>query len=125
MMKRIIVSTDFSQNAYNALSYARLLLQDEEVTFTLLHIYESPSVNLLQKSSQQVGAIYQSSNLASEEPLQKLLVKINGLHENRKHTYNVKAHGGALDEAIKKVPTETYDLIVMGSKGATGLKSVL
>ncbi len=124
-MKRVIVPTDFSQNAHNALSYARLLLQNEEVTFTLLHTYEPSGVNLLQKSSQLVGTTYQSSKLAAEEQLQALLVKINGLNENRKHTYTIKARLGTLEEVFKTIPTEAYDFIVMGSKGATGLKSVL
>ncbi|MFC4633135.1 universal stress protein [Dokdonia ponticola] len=124
-MKRVIVPTDFSQNAHNALSYARLLFQDEEVIFTLLHTYKPSTVNLLRKSSQQVGTMYQSSKLVAEEQLQNLLAKINSLNENKKHTYTVKAHLGALDEVFKNIPIDTYDFIVMGSKGATGLKSVL
>lgn len=124
-MKYVIVPTDFSQNALNALSYARLLLQNEEVIFTLLHTYKPASVNLLQKSSQQVGTMYQSSKLAAEEQLQQLLAQINGLNENRKHTYNVKALLGTLEEVFRTIPIESYDLIVMGSKGATGLKNVL
>ncbi len=124
-MKRIIVPTDFSDNAYNALSYTRLLLHKEEVLFTLYHAYELSPLQLLGKSPYRVGMLQQSCKQTAEEKLQQLLSKINGLNENIKHTYEVKAFAGTLEEAIDTIAVESYDFIAMGSKGATGLKSVL
>ena len=124
-MKRIIVPTDFSDNAYNALSYTRLLLHQEEVLFTIYHAYELSPLQLLGKSPYRVGMLQQSCKQTAEEKLQQLLTKINGLNENKKHTYEVKAFAGTLVEAIDTIAVESYDFIAMGSKGATGLKSVL
>ncbi|MFT5891784.1 MAG: nucleotide-binding universal stress UspA family protein [Dokdonia sp.] len=124
-MKRIIVPTDFSDNAYNALSYTRLLLDHEEVLFTVCHAYELSPLQLLGKSPYRVGTLYQSCKQIAEKKLQQLLIKINGLNENIKHTYEIKAFSGTLEEAIKTIAIESYDFIAMGSKGATGLKSVL
>ena len=124
-MKRIIVPTDFSDNAYNALSYTRLLLQEEEVLFTLYHAYELSPLQLLGRSPYRVGVLYQNCKQTAEEKLQELLKKINGLNENIKHTYEIKVFAGTLEEAIGTIAVESYDFIAMGSKGATGLKSVL
>ena len=38
-MKRIILPTDFSQNAYNAICYAIRLFKEVECTFYLVHTY--------------------------------------------------------------------------------------
>lgn len=124
-MKHIIVPTDFSENAYNALSYTRLLLHQEEVLFTLYHAYELSPLQLLGKSPYRVGMLQQSCKQTAEENLDQLLMKINGLNENIKHTYETKAFAGTLEEGVKTIAVESYDFIAMGSKGATGLKSVL
>ncbi|WP_299210157.1 universal stress protein [uncultured Dokdonia sp.] len=123
-MKHILVPTDFSDNAYSALSYVRLLLQDEEVIFTLYHAYEPSPILLLGKSPYRVGAIYNSCKKVANEKIEQLLTKINGLNENQKHTYETISSGGALEEAIKAIDIDRYDFIAMGSKGATGLKTV-
>ncbi len=124
-MKNIIVPTDFSKNAYNALSYARLLLQDDEVVFTLCHAYEPSPIKLLGKSPHRTGVLYNSYKQTAQEKLQQLLSKINSLNENSKHTYKVQAYGATLEDAIKSIPRDSYDLIIMGSKGATSLQNVL
>jgi len=41
-MKKIILPTDFSENAYNAIKYAVQLFKDVESTFYLLHTYTPP-----------------------------------------------------------------------------------
>lgn len=38
-MKRILLPTDFSNNAWNAISYAAQLFKNEACTFYLLHTY--------------------------------------------------------------------------------------
>ena len=41
-MKKIILPTDFSESAYNAIRYAIHLHEDMETTFYLLHTYTPP-----------------------------------------------------------------------------------
>ena len=38
-MKKILIPTDFSDNAYGALAYAAQLYAEEDCTFFLLHSY--------------------------------------------------------------------------------------
>jgi len=59
-MKKIILPTDFSYNAYNAISYAMNLLKDEEATFYLLNTY-TPAIyqtEYLLHSPGQIGLRY-------------------------------------------------------------------
>ena len=41
-MKRIVLPTDFSKNAFNAITYALKLFKDIECTFFLLNTYTPP-----------------------------------------------------------------------------------
>ncbi len=41
-MKNILLPTDFSDNAYNALRYAAELYKEEDCTFFLLNTYTPP-----------------------------------------------------------------------------------
>lgn len=45
-MKRILLPTDFSDNAFNALSYAMQLFEKEKCEFTLLHTYTPVTYNV-------------------------------------------------------------------------------
>lgn len=61
MIQHILVPTDFSNNAYNALFHAVELMKNNECTFHLLNIYnnytplksKSPSKELLLQLSQE------------------------------------------------------------------------
>ena len=52
-MKRIIIPTDFSENAFNAIAYALQLFAEESCTFYLVHTYTP--------ITQYVTSIYESN----------------------------------------------------------------
>ena len=61
----------------------------------------------------------------SKEKLEELLKKIQRLPLNTKHTFNTLALYGFFTDHIKQVVKDkNIDLIIMGTKGATGLKAV-
>ena len=125
-MKKIILPTDFSYNAYNAISYAMNLLKDEEATFYLLNTY-TPAIyqtEYLLHSPGQIGLgdIYQSESINQLEELKKQLEKE---FKNPKHTLIPhSAFNILVDEVSAMVASEKADLVVMGTQGATGAKEI-
>lgn len=124
-MTRVLVPVDFSAHSFNALSYAHMLFQEVDVTFTLFNAYEAHAVQLLgNKSPLSLSTLYESLKAQSQLKLKELKKEIEGRNEIAQHTYNVKSYEGHLKEAIDAFTKADYDYIVMGSKGATGLKQL-
>ncbi len=126
-MKRILLPTDFSENAFNAICFALELFKEEQVTFFLLHTYLPPvyHTEYLLHSPAQIGLgdIYQTNSLTELEELKDKLEKkfANPRHTIVAHT----AFNTLVDEIREVVNREEIQLIVMGTKGATGAKEIL
>ncbi len=126
-MKRIILPTDFSENAYKAICYAINLFESEECTFYLLHTY-TPAIyqaEYVLHSPGQIGLgdIYQESSLTQLEGLKKRLVSE---FNNKKHTFlEHSAFNTLVDEIVETSKKENADMVIMGTQGATGAKEIL
>lgn len=126
-MKKILLPTDFSENAYNAISYALKLYKNQECAFYLLHTY-TPAIyqaEYVLHSPGQIGLgdIYQTRALTQLEDLMK---KLDKEFKNPKHIFVPhSAFNLLVDEILEMVENEKMDLIVMGTQGATGAKEIL
>ena len=126
-MKRIILPTDFSDNAYNAICYAINLFKEEECTFYLLHTY-TPAIyqaEYVLHSPGQIGLgdIYQENSLTQLKELKKQLI---AEFNNKKHTFMVhSAFNTLVDEIVETSENENADMVIMGTQGATGAKEIL
>lgn len=126
-MKKIILPTDFSDNAYNAIRYAVRLFKDFETTFYLLHTY-TPAIyqtEYVLHSPGQIGLgdFYQES---SQTQLEELKTKIEKEFNNPKHTFIPHtAFNILVDEVVDTIKNEKADLVIMGTQGATGGKEIL
>ncbi len=126
-MKRIILPTDFSENAYNAIVYALELYKKETSTFYLLHTF-TPAIykaEYVLHSPGQIGLgdIYREDSLSK---LQKLKAKIKKQFKNPKHTFLLHAAFNMLvDEISNTLINEKADIVIMGTHGATGAKEIL
>ena len=125
-MKKILIPTDFSDNAYGAIAYAVQLYAEEECTFFLLHSY-TPAIyqsEYLLHSPGQVGLgdIYR---IDSEDRLKQFREKIISGFNNPKHRFEIHSAFSVLMEAIDDLVAEKeIDLIIMGTQGATGAKEI-
>ncbi|MFK5973322.1 MAG: universal stress protein [Flavobacteriaceae bacterium] len=125
-MKRIILPTDFSENAYNSIIYALNLFKETKCVFYLLHTY-TPSIyqsEYVLHSPGQVGLgdNYQESSLTRLKELQALLKKE---FNNPKHRFiSHSAFNVLVDEIGEIVTSENADLVIMGTQGATGAKEI-
>lgn len=125
-MMRVLIPTDFSANAYNALRYAKQLLASQSCTFYLLNTY-TPAVyrsDYILESPGQLG-LGDVLKYNAETNLGKVAKKIaaefpNTLHQFVLHT----AFNTLTDEITHQCTTEDIDLLVMGTQGATGAAEI-
>ena len=126
-MKKILLPTDFSDNAYNAIKYAVEIFKNDECTFYLLNTYTPVIYDaefILHSSSHlSLGNIYKKN---SQNGLAKVEKKIKKAFPNPKHKWELISSFNMLNDEIKEQVNEhKIDLVVMGTKGATGADMIL
>ncbi|MBZ9631439.1 universal stress protein [Salegentibacter sp. LM13S] len=126
-MKKILLPTDFSENAYNAIAYAIKAFKDEECTFYLLNTYTPvlyDSEYILYNSTQpNLAEAYKKNSLSG---LRKVERKINRDFKNPKHRFEkISAFNLLIDEMKEQLKSKEIDLVIMGTQGATGAEEIL
>lgn len=125
-MKNILLPTDFSTNAFNAIEYAVQFFKEEECTFYLLHTilpgaYNIPTID----DGPSTQVVKEATRQNSENKLLEIIRKVNEKFKNAKHTFEIIVSFNFLVSEVKTVIKEhTIELIVMGTKGATGAQEI-
>ena len=125
-MKNILLPTDFSANAWNAARYAIELYRKKPCTFYLLNTYTPAIVHSrFMAASVQGGVLEDSVRNRSENGLLEVVEQIKAECQYPDHRYETVSSFSLLTEEIKDL-TETagIDLIVTGTKGASGFDEV-
>lgn len=121
MQKNVLIPTDFSKNAFNAIVYALELFENEDCIFYIFHSYflsRSAQENLLFPEPEK----YEYDVLArqSQESMDRLKTKVGLLADNPRHTIHFNHKFGTLIELLQeKIKIDKIDLIVMGTRGIT------
>ncbi len=125
-MKKVLLPTDFSDNAWNALFTALKLYTGVACHFYLLNAHEPNFANLMgNKGKQRLGFIYDSMEAYSNQEMDKVLDYLKKNHKNSKHTFEGISRTDDLVSAIKEmVLKKDIEMIIMGTQGATGAKEV-
>lgn len=121
-MENILIPTDFSHNAYNALFHATKLMKGEACTFHILNVYN----DFTPLESKSVGKdITQQLEDESHEGLQSVLHRIRFDETDAEHTFNsISKRGNLVDEISKIVEQEKIDLVVMGNSGRSEIEAI-
>jgi nucleotide-binding universal stress UspA family protein len=127
MKKRILLPTDFSKNAWNAIDYASELYKTESVDFFILNSFKVQSYDIESIFVVKPGdKEYIEAMEQSEKELTKVLKMIELKPAYPNHTYAPMSIFDTPFEAIKSaVELKDIDLIVMGTKGVTDAMSVI
>lgn len=125
-MKNILLPTDFSENAYNALEYAVQLFKDEDCTFHLLNTFTPAAYNVATLAdSYSTMMIEEITRKNSESGLNEIENKLKEKFNNPKHIFEKHAALNLFVSEVRAMVRERdIDLIVMGTKGATGAKEI-
>ena len=126
-MKKILIPTDFSNNAYAALFYTVKLFSDEDVQFYLLHSF-ADSVSALTsrvdigKSEKLMDELYDEADKDGKQ----LIHRINRDSDNKSHNFEFISTSMSLVRGTNKLIIKySIDLVVMGTKGRTAAEDVL
>src|SRR5690554_6747442 len=113
-MKKILVPTDFSNNAYAALIYATKLFRGDHVEITILHSF-SDEINLLtgRVDGGRSEAIIERLKTQAEAEEAELLEDIVKVSSGLNHTYKVISTPDSLTKTVNKMVSEDgYSLVV-------------
>ena len=128
MNKRILLPTDFSKNALNAIRYALNLYKEIDCDFYFLNVFQVSGYSL--HSTMMVPElgepVYEAARVRSEEGLENLMEHLRMQPNNPKHTYHQISTFNSLLEAVNDtISKKDIDIVVMGTKGTTGARTVI
>jgi len=127
MKKHILIPTDFSKNAWNALNYALELFKEDECTFYLLNAYQlyhftTDSVIVPEPGEKS----YEEAREKSEKGLEDLLDGLQSSMDNTNHKFEmISVYNNVLKAVKETIKSKEINLIVMGTKGEGNPMNVL
>jgi len=120
-MRKILIPTDFSENALNALKYAVEVFKYERCDFFIIHAYAD---EVYDKNAYMTRALFEEIKELLKRDSDRELLKIKeilkDISPNPKHSYNTESvFDNLIDGCNSIVDNENIDMIVMGTKGKT------
>lgn len=124
-MKKILFPTDFSDVSNNAFIYALKLAETIHAEIITLHVYQMLQPKFADFSAYlyevyEVTELSNFENYRDEVPVLRNIAEKNSLGHIK--TSHVLVMGNFIHEIQKLTQEENIDFVVMGTKGATGLK---
>lgn len=118
-MSKLLIPVDFSENAKVAADYAAQIAQETHDEITLFHSFTS-HINKFANAKHLVDPTEEEAHHKMKEFVAELLQKYPSLKISTLFT------NGILAESLEKQEIkDTYRTVIMGTKGVTGLESVL
>tara|TARA_R110002050_G_scaffold300276_1_gene468439 strand:- start:7285 stop:8124 length:840 start_codon:yes stop_codon:yes gene_type:complete len=126
-MKNILIPTDFSENAWNAIEYALRFFSKSTCNFYILHVNTSDVSTYHEDipvfDDNTVSSVLKSS---SKKRLQQTIKRIHKrAHLNSEHKfYPIMDNNYIINSIRKQVVEKKIDFIVMGTRGASGFNKL-
>jgi nucleotide-binding universal stress UspA family protein len=119
MKRKILLPTDFSDNAWSATQYAIDLYSEVECTFYFLNSYAPTHSGA---TGSMTGRLLDVLKENSQRDLNKFKAKAEKGNHNTKHEFEVIASSEDMIPAINRaVQNHGINLVIMGTKGASGV----
>lgn len=129
-MIKVLIPYDFSTQSRHALDFAILLAEQNEIMeLVILHVLELP----IATGYRHIGGGEMSPDFGNQvffvelmEQRKKQLAELESSNRGRKFSLTTVAKlGNAYQHIAASIEEETPDLIVMGSKGTSGIEEIL
>lgn len=126
-MKNVLIPTDFSKGSWNAINYALRFFENTSCNFYFLHVVRQVSLNggetVVIPTTDVIDKVYLKPPI---KKLQNIITKIKATSYNQKHRlFALTDYDYFVDSIRKHVKEKKIDFIVMGTKGAAGIKKLL
>jgi len=126
MRRKILVPTDFSINAENAIQYAIELYKNEECDFYILNAFFVIGFATDNMMVPEVGEIaYKSAKETSEEGLLITSNKFKNKNISRHEFFTISKFSSLLNSIDEVVEENNIDMIIMGTQGVTNAKGII
>lgn len=126
-MKNILLPTDFSENSKNAVVYAMELFKGHTCKFYFLNVQKTAEFIMDDVMSGSPGSsVYEVILQDNKKQLKEFLVPLKEKYTQENYEFLPFVDYDSLTDSIKQLmASQSIDLIVMGTNGATGAKEVL
>ncbi|MGM5469993.1 universal stress protein [Flavobacteriaceae bacterium LMO-SS05] len=127
MDKRIVILTDFSNDALNAARYALDLYTGRKCTFYFLNTYHPDSYSDDSYDYSYSGLRNYTIKKPNTEEQFEDLMQVLGLYDkNPNHSYHtISAYNSLLEGVNDVIAKNDIDIIIMGAKGMTSSRTVV
>lgn len=117
-MRKVLLPTDFSDNASHAIDYAINLFSSKDVKYILVNAFVEPNT-----SADMLVSINDILQKQAKEDLNKAYQHLINKYPDIKLSLEQRLEYGSLANTLKTtVEHENIDYVVMGTRGASGLK---
>jgi len=114
MMKSILVPFDFSHHSRNALDYAAQLAAKANAELCIFHAYDRSEV---------LEGVKVATTISAMEDTQKKIAEQFGLGQDK--VCGKVVQGEFIEEVLRLIEESSFDLIVLGTRGASGLRELI
>lgn len=129
-MTKILVPYDFSEQAQNALDFTIALASKlDNVSVKVLHVLETPtSTSMGTMGGGEMMSQFENQIFFVElmERRKKQLAELEAAHKEKSYDFKAEIKlGNAFKSIQSSILEEDPDLVIMGSKGSSGIEEVL
>lgn len=126
-MKAILLPTDFSKNSMNAIEFAMNYFEKETCDFYIINVQKASSfVTDDMMSVSFSSTIYSTIVDAAKKSIENVITMIRSKYNNKNHTFHsIVDYDNFIDSIDQASKLNNIDLIVMGTKGASGLSKYI
>jgi len=125
-MRNILIPTDFSENATNAINYGLNLFKYDTCVFYFLNVYQDELyLEENQINRDNYKKVEKRVSDKSLKQLQDLITDLKTEYPNPKFSYRIVSANSLLVDEIDRIVEEAdIDIIVMGTQGRTNNKKL-